>query len=412
MCLDVKGGGRANGTPVILYRCGKPPQPNQTWQFVGNQVQIFGKCLDAKGGSSADRTPLILWDCHGGANQRWQKRSDGTIRGPGGKCLDVKGGGAEDRTPIILFRCHGGQNQKWAVGAVADGRKPAPGGSKPKPLHGLDLREAWRAQQFSSRVYDSLETEGFKGIPDPKRWGGGGSLDPRETFTVVKDGSINENSTDTQAVIARNGLGVIFVAFRGSTNVRDSNTWGNISKVEHEEGCKFHRGYFRAYESVEGQLDRVLRRELSSLTRRCSSAPCGQVYFTGHSIGGAVATIAYQRFNEKQAAGELPPARSVGSELYTFGAARAMTWMCKRQFWSPLGLEGHAILNYDDRVAGNPTRGSRRSEDRYVYPDTVYYFDESGRLKRTSGDAFNPDRTASGGHKLKVYRARLREVWP
>jgi glucosylceramidase len=77
-------------------------------------VGIGNKCLDVKGGGSADGTEIILWSCHGKANQRWEV-VNGAIKGIGGKCLDVKGGGSADGTSIILWPCHGKANQRWAI---------------------------------------------------------------------------------------------------------------------------------------------------------------------------------------------------------------------------------------------------------------------------------------------------------
>ena len=76
---------------------------------------IGNKCLDVKGGGSADGTPIILWPCHGSPNQQWAVVPPGLIRGIGGKCLDVTGGGSADGTPIILWPCHGTDNQKWII---------------------------------------------------------------------------------------------------------------------------------------------------------------------------------------------------------------------------------------------------------------------------------------------------------
>jgi len=87
------------------------------FSIAGSAAQVIGtsgKCLDVQGGGAADRTPVILFRCHGSPNQQWYSRN-GQIVGIGGKCLDVQGGLTADRTRVILFQCHGGPNQQWSV---------------------------------------------------------------------------------------------------------------------------------------------------------------------------------------------------------------------------------------------------------------------------------------------------------
>ncbi|MEV4177203.1 RICIN domain-containing protein [Nonomuraea sp. NPDC049709] len=69
---------------------------------VGHLIKWTGlngtKCLDVAWGGKANGTPVILWGCHGGANQQWQPEV--FYKGPhngfktlknvsSGKCLDV-----------------------------------------------------------------------------------------------------------------------------------------------------------------------------------------------------------------------------------------------------------------------------------------------------------------------------------
>ncbi len=75
-------------------------------------VGIGGKCLNVKGGGDADGTPIILWPCSGTENEQWHFRR-GRIVGIGGKCLNVSGGGDANGTPIILYHCSGTENERW-----------------------------------------------------------------------------------------------------------------------------------------------------------------------------------------------------------------------------------------------------------------------------------------------------------
>jgi hypothetical protein len=82
LCLDVAGGGTADGTPVRLYACNGTPA--QTWvpntTSIGGPAQLenpqSGKCLDDPDGIT---TPpggppiqLQIWDCiNNDTNQMW-----------------------------------------------------------------------------------------------------------------------------------------------------------------------------------------------------------------------------------------------------------------------------------------------------------------------------------------------------
>ncbi|MCL6735911.1 RICIN domain-containing protein, partial [Streptomyces neyagawaensis] len=89
----------------------------QQWTVAaGSTVKALGKCLDVSGGGTADGTRVVLWSCNGGTNQNWQAYPDGSLRNPqSGKCLDVSGAGSSDGTLVHLWTCHGGANQKWTL---------------------------------------------------------------------------------------------------------------------------------------------------------------------------------------------------------------------------------------------------------------------------------------------------------
>ena len=71
-CLDISGGGTANGTKVQLWDCNGTGAQSWTVGANGSLVNTnSGRCLDATGPSSADGTRLQIWDCAGSANQSW-----------------------------------------------------------------------------------------------------------------------------------------------------------------------------------------------------------------------------------------------------------------------------------------------------------------------------------------------------
>ncbi|MET9150818.1 lectin [Streptomyces griseoflavus] len=114
-CLDVSGGGSADGTGVQLWTCNSTVA--QRWSVEGDgSLRALGKCLDVSGGGSADGTRVQVWTCNGTGAQKWVAQPDGTVRNPqSGKCLDASGGTWNDGTPVHLWTCHTGPNQKWTL---------------------------------------------------------------------------------------------------------------------------------------------------------------------------------------------------------------------------------------------------------------------------------------------------------
>ncbi|MEU8331581.1 ThuA domain-containing protein [Micromonospora sp. NPDC048839] len=114
-CLDVRGGGTADGTQIQLYTCNGGSAQN--WTVSGSTIRALGKCLDVNGGATANGTKIQLWTCNGSAAQNWAAQSsDSSLRNPSsGKCLDVSGNNSADSTAVHLWTCLGAANQKWTL---------------------------------------------------------------------------------------------------------------------------------------------------------------------------------------------------------------------------------------------------------------------------------------------------------
>jgi hypothetical protein len=81
LCLDVAGGGTADGTPVRMYQCNGTPA--QTWVPLTSQTggpamlenPQSGKCLNIPGFQvtppGGPPNQLIIWDCNGLVNELW-----------------------------------------------------------------------------------------------------------------------------------------------------------------------------------------------------------------------------------------------------------------------------------------------------------------------------------------------------
>lgn len=104
---------------------------------------------------------------------------------------------------------------------------------------------------------------------------------------------------DTQAFLFANDE-IIVVAFRGTESIKDWMTDGDIKLIKSRRG-RVHRGFAMALNRIWKKLETTVL-DLNSEPR--------PLFVTGHSLGGALATIAVDRFidNKMDVCG-----------LYTFG---------------------------------------------------------------------------------------------
>ena len=104
-CLDVRGAGAANGTPVQIYTC--LGATNQTWTVGTDQtLRSLGKCLDVANGGTTNGSAVQLYDCNGSGAQTWVAQN-GALRNPqSGRCLDLPNGSTANGTAPQLFSCN------------------------------------------------------------------------------------------------------------------------------------------------------------------------------------------------------------------------------------------------------------------------------------------------------------------
>jgi hypothetical protein len=95
------------------------------------------------------------------------------------------------------------------------------------------------------------------------------------------------------ATIARAAPGLIFIAIRGTASLYDLFTDAKVMKVrvpaDRRALLKYHRGFFQGAVSCEKAIWERVRR----LSRGAGDSIL--VYFTGHSLGAAIASILYAR---------------------------------------------------------------------------------------------------------------------
>lgn len=167
---------------------------------------------------------------------------------------------------------------------------------------------------------------------------------PNITGCWIERGLIDIASTDTQGFVAENRYtGDVVVGFRGSESITD---WqNNLSddlvswRFDGASRGRAHEGFSDAYASARSRLDTLL-------TRWAEPAPGRRVYFTGHSLGGALATIASLDHVDGLVGDGYDRDNVI---MLTFGAPRSMDSVLAQIHGSKVP-SGRAIANSEDPV--------------------------------------------------------------
>ncbi|MGI9235130.1 MAG: lipase family protein [Woeseiaceae bacterium] len=162
-----------------------------------------------------------------------------------------------------------------------------------------------------------------------------------------------QDDTSTQYLLAANDSYAV-VAFRGTevAETDDIATDIKIPLVASDKVGRVHKGFKAALDSV--WLD--LNSRLSSLSDNRF------VWFTGHSLGAALATLAADRFDKTQG-------------VYTFGSPRAGD----KTFRDSYKPNAYRFRNNNDIVTRVPPRGM------YAHVGEVRYIDHTGRIHSDFG---------------------------
>ena len=180
--------------------------------------------------------------------------------------------------------------------------------------------------------------------PEVARWG-------LDRFAFLDRG-------DTQAFLAGNKE-MIVLSFRG-TEPQRLQDWMTDAKIKRVKGPygKVHRGFLKGLTLVWSEIRQVIREWQIH----------GQsVWVTGHSLGGALATLAVAAFGE-----EAKPIHG----LYTFGQPRVGGKTFARNFDLEYQARTFRFVNNNDVVTRVPPRNLG-----YRHVGTVLMFDHAGILQ-------------------------------
>jgi triacylglycerol lipase len=160
----------------------------------------------------------------------------------------------------------------------------------------------------------------------------------------------------------------IIVAFRGSDSICDWRDNLEFELIGGPLGGKVHEGFDR----LLNPLWRDIQREITTLKAAASTDKRSlALWFTGHSRGAALATLAVGKLREKD---------NTVHGLYTFGSPRVGDRDFARHFDADMGQRTFRMVNDDDLVTRMPPRSLG-----YSHVGQLYYLDESGKLHTDPG---------------------------
>ncbi len=151
---------------------------------------------------------------------------------------------------------------------------------------------------------------------------------------------------------------IIVVAFRGTEEVKDWITNLDLKLIEGAFDGRVHQGFYTSLSNVWQQIERTIADFRDNQEK--------SLWFTGHSLGAALATLAVALFREED--------RPVDG-LYTFGQPRTGDRQFARNFNFDFKPYTFRFVNNNDSVTRIPSRSRK-----YSHVGTFKYFSESGEL--------------------------------
>ncbi len=169
---------------------------------------------------------------------------------------------------------------------------------------------------------------------------------------------------ETEAYAMGNGEQII-VSFRGSDDLGDWFNDIDLIKMDGSRKGKVHRGFNRVLDRAWAVIEETISAWQNEALRQGQPAP--GLFFTGHSLGAAIATLAAERLHIK---GQ----RIDG--LYTFGSPRVGDSAFSEHFNEALKACTFRFINSNDLVTRMPPRPMD-----YNHVGQLYYFNAKGQLR-------------------------------
>ncbi len=175
----------------------------------------------------------------------------------------------------------------------------------------------------------------------------------------------------TQAFIAANPE-IILVAFRGTepNKLEDLVTDADLRKTA-GPGGKVHSGFLRALNQVMEEVHQTIRDYKQEYTQKLQEGQYPpSLWFTGHSLGAGLATLAVAKLRIENEAFEEPI-----HGLYTFGSPRVGNKEFSENFNANFKDQTFRVVNNNDVVARVPLRAHG-----YRHVGQYWYITSDGKL--------------------------------
>lgn len=200
------------------------------------------------------------------------------------------------------------------------------------------------------------------------------SADREKISLKAEVGSRLINTQDGFGLCALGGdryQGDIFLIFRGSTAANRGADWASNARIGVEfskTGMPVHLGFNHVFCSMLDQIKAFLAQH---------SGAIGTVHCIGHSLGGAIATLAADWVKSN---------RGNPVSLYTFGAPRPGLWLFAQRFQSRLGVNNiYRVYHATDPIPMVPLYPfvhSPLSSDGYQLPSNATIISAQAHSRR------------------------------
>ncbi|HOW35677.1 MAG TPA: lipase family protein [Candidatus Omnitrophota bacterium] len=208
----------------------------------------------------------------------------------------------------------------------------------------FNLTDAFYLSKISELVYEDLDK-----IEDVLK----------EEYGLSKYKPFEVKETDTQAFLASNE-DILVLAFRGTTSWADWMTNFKIVMVSSSVG-KVHSGFARSLNSIWDDVNDSI---LSGKDRNQT------LWVAGHSLGGALATLAVDRLTEENS--------EIVDGLYTFGQPRVGDKQFADNFDRKMKRHAFRLVDDEDIVTKIPIPPG------YRHIGTEYFINNKGLLSKNN----------------------------
>jgi pimeloyl-ACP methyl ester carboxylesterase len=158
--------------------------------------------------------------------------------------------------------------------------------------------------------------------------------------------TVCDPKTDAQALVVAetiNGQPAIIVAFRGSKEpkdfIHDAEAWmSDLFWAQTGETASVHHGFLEDFEAIDVET-------VAAVKSLLAVSPTAPIHITGHSLGGALATLCALEFKRQN----LPVA-----SVITFGCPRVGNSVFRDIYNAALGDRSFRVVNQNDIVPRVP----------------------------------------------------------